>query len=148
MSAPRELNPLECAQFIESGGIGRLAMCTPTGPQIYPVNFMVDGPAIVFRTAPHSALGSLGPGTDVAFEVDHLNWSTRQGWSVIIKGRAHIVEDPAEVDRLRELGREPHPWAGGIRRLYVRVPWYEITGRVVGEEWLGSSPPAAHTSFD
>jgi hypothetical protein len=64
-----------------------------------------------------------------------------------VKGRAEIVEDPDEIDRLREVGHEPHPWAKGLRRTYVRIPWREITGRLVGEEWLGSASPAAHTWF-
>jgi nitroimidazol reductase NimA-like FMN-containing flavoprotein (pyridoxamine 5'-phosphate oxidase superfamily) len=147
MANPRELTPQECATLIDDGGVGRLALCTKAGPQIYPLNFTVDGHAIVFRTSPHSMLGAMGWGVEVAFEVDHLDWSTRRGWSVVVKGRADVVEDPAAADRLRELGREPTPWAGGLRRLYVRVPWREITGRTVGTEWLGSAPPAPMTQF-
>ena len=147
MTTPHELSPTECATLLDSGGIGRLAVCTPTGPLIYPLNFTVDGQSIVFRTSAYGTLASLGWGIEVAFEADHLDWSTRRGWSVVVKGRADIIEDPAEADRLRELGREPSPWARGVRRLYVRVPWREITGRTVGTEWLGSSPPAAMTQF-
>jgi hypothetical protein len=54
-----------------------------------------------------------------------------------------VIEDPDEVERLRELGHEPQPWAKGMRQVYVRVAWREITGGVVGDEWLSSSPPAA-----
>jgi hypothetical protein len=143
VTIPRELSPHECQELIRDGGIGRLALCTPTGPQIFPLNFTVDGKSIVFRTTPHGTLGNLRWGLDVAFETDHLNWSTRQGWSVIVKGRADVIDDPSEVERLRELGHEPRPWAKGVRRIYVRVAWREITGRVVGDEWLSSSPPAA-----
>ena len=84
---------------------------------------------------------------DAAFEIDYIDWGTRRGWSVVVKGRTEVVEDPAEIDRLRELGHEPRPWAKGMRRTYIRIPWREITGRVVGEEWLGSSRPAAQTWF-
>ena len=147
MTTPPVLTPVECATLLDSGGIGRLAVCTPTGPLIYPLNFAVDGQSIVFRTSAYGTLGSIGWGIEVAFEADHFDWSTRRGWSVVVKGRADIIEDPAEADRLRELGREPTPWAGGVRRLYVRVPWREITGRTVGTEWLGSSPPAVMTQF-
>lgn len=146
MTFPRDLSPVECADLIGGGGIGRLAFCTPIGPQIYPLNFTVDGRSIVFRTSPHSTLGTLRWGIDVVFEVDQLNWSTRQGWSVVIKGAAHVVEDADEIERLHALGLDPRPWAKGMRRMYVRVTWREITGRVVGEEWLGSSPPAYLTS--
>jgi nitroimidazol reductase NimA-like FMN-containing flavoprotein (pyridoxamine 5'-phosphate oxidase superfamily) len=142
MTASRELSPQECARLIEDGGVGRLALCTPAGPEIYPVNFTVDETAIIFRVSPHTRLGTLAWGVDVAFETDHLNWSTRQGWSVVAKGRADVIDNPIEVTGLKERGKEPSPWAKGIRPMYVRVQWRQITGRVVGDEWLGSSPPA------
>ena len=57
----------------QSGGVGRLAFNTESGPTIYPVNFTVDGQAVVFRTSAYSGLGAIGWGIDVAFEVDHLD---------------------------------------------------------------------------
>jgi nitroimidazol reductase NimA-like FMN-containing flavoprotein (pyridoxamine 5'-phosphate oxidase superfamily) len=149
MTSQRELTPRECYERLQSqaGGVGRLAVCTPLGPTIYPVNFTVDAHAIVFRTSAYSELSTFVRHADVAFEIDYIDWGTRRGWSVVAKGRAEIVEDPEEIDRLREVGHEPRPWAKGLRRTYVRIPWREITGRVVGEEWLGSSPPAAQTWF-
>lgn len=145
MQDPRELSPQECVDLMGISGIGRLAICTPMGPQIYPLNYTVDGNAVVFRTTPYSTLGTLGWGVNVAFEVDHLDIASQEGWSVVVKGRADIIDDPAEVDRLREAGVEPQPWAKGLRRLYIRVPWREITGRSVGEEWLSGVPaPLRH----
>lgn len=144
ITPPRELDHVECAERIADGGIGRIAFATPEGPEIFPVNFTVDSHAIHFRTTPYSRLGRLIDRKDVAFEVDQPNWSSRRAWSVVLKGRAEILDDPDEVDELRERGHDPHPWAQGIRLLYVRVAWKEITGREVGEEWLASSRPAAH----
>ena len=34
----------------------------------------------------------------------------------------------------------------GLRRLYVRIAWKEISGREVGDEWLGASRRAADDS--
>jgi len=140
MTYPRELTPVECIERISDGGVGRIALVTADGPMIYPVNYHVDGHAIVFRTTPYSSLGALVRSERVAFETDHLNWRAQEGWSVVVKGRAEVIDDPAEVDRLRERGHDPRPWAQGMRRMYVRVPWDEISGRVVGEEWLGTAP--------
>jgi nitroimidazol reductase NimA-like FMN-containing flavoprotein (pyridoxamine 5'-phosphate oxidase superfamily) len=149
MTTTRELSPNECHERLraQSGGVGRLALCTVLGPTIYPVNFTVDAHAIVFRTGAFSELSSLVRNADAAFEIDYIDWGTRRGWSVVAKGRAEIIDDPEEIDRLRELGHEPRPWAKGLRRTYIRIPWREITGREVGEEWLGSSRPAAQTWF-
>src|SRR5215217_8199581 len=100
MTIPRELDPQACLELIEDGGVGRVAFCTAAGPQIYPLSFTVDGASIVFRTAPSGVLGTFGWGIDVAFEVDHLDWSSRQGWSVVVKGKAAIIEDGGDIDRL------------------------------------------------
>lgn len=141
MTMPRELDHVEATQLLETHGIGRVAFCGEAGPEIYPVNYSVDGQAIYFRTTPYSRLGTHIDGRDVAFEIDHLNWASRQGWSVVVKGRAEIVDDPEEIARLRELRHEPEPWAPGLRRLYVRIPRKEITGREVGDEWIRASRP-------
>lgn len=143
----RELSPAECRDLLDAGGVGRLALCTADGPMIYPVNFSVDGMAVVFRTSPHTRLGTHAWGVDVAFEIDQVNWESRQGWSVVVKGRADLMSEPDDIDRLRERSREPHPWASGMRRLYVRIPWREITGRSVGEDWLSSAAPAGQSQF-
>jgi nitroimidazol reductase NimA-like FMN-containing flavoprotein (pyridoxamine 5'-phosphate oxidase superfamily) len=139
----RKMDPAECQLRLESqsGGVGRLAFNTETGPTIYPVNFTIDGQSVVFRTSPHTELGALGWGMDVAFEVDHLDPKTREGWSVVVKGYAETVDNPADQDRLRSLRRQPQPWAEGGRPMYVRIPWREITGRVVGRDWLGAPRP-------
>jgi nitroimidazol reductase NimA-like FMN-containing flavoprotein (pyridoxamine 5'-phosphate oxidase superfamily) len=149
MTSQRELSPFECHERLraQSGGVGRLALCTPLGPTIYPVNFTVDAHSVVFRTSTYSELSMFLRHADVAFEIDAIDWGTRRGWSVVVKGRAEMIEEPEEIDRLRELGHEPRPWAKGLRRAYVRIPWREITGRVVGEEWLGSSRPARDSQF-
>ena len=141
MTTPRELDHVEAMELLEASGVGRIAFCTEAGPEIYPVNYSVDSRAIYFRTSPHSQLGTAIDGTDVAFEIDHLNWTSRQGWSVVVKGRAEVVDDPAEIARIRERRHEPQPWASGLRRLYVRVPVKEISGREVGNEWIGESRP-------
>lgn len=59
------------------------------------------------------------------------------GWSVVARGRLHVVAYPAENSAIR-LGKDPQPWAGGTRRLYVKLPWRELTGRRLEPLWLPS----------
>jgi nitroimidazol reductase NimA-like FMN-containing flavoprotein (pyridoxamine 5'-phosphate oxidase superfamily) len=142
MNGLTELSPRECVDLIAGGGVGRIAVCTPTGPEIFPVNFVVDGDAVVFRTTPYSILGTYGWGSDVAFEVDHLDMTRKQGWSVVLSGRAEAIDDPEEVAEVRRHGG-PEPWAAGPRRLYVRLPWRKITGRRISADWLeGTASPS------
>jgi nitroimidazol reductase NimA-like FMN-containing flavoprotein (pyridoxamine 5'-phosphate oxidase superfamily) len=134
MVIPRELSREECVSLLASDGVGRLAACTGDGPHIFPLNYVVDGESIVFRTAAYSLLGQhRWESSPVAFEVDQLDFETRSGWSVVVRGRAERIEDEREVDAIAWT-IDPSPWAGGLRRQYVRLPFAEVSGRVVGEE--------------
>jgi hypothetical protein len=66
----------------------------------------------------------------VAFEVDELDTASRSGWSVIIQGAAHHVEDEAERAELRKAGIES--WAGGEKALFMRITVATVTGRRIG----------------
>jgi uncharacterized protein len=133
VTAPRKLTPEECLDLVRPSGVGRAAICAAAGPQIFPVNYVVDGESIVFRTSAYSALGTLAAGAQVAFEVDSVDHDHAAGWSVVAAGRAEAIDDEAELDMLRERGLEPTAWAGGLRRTYIRLRWTSLSGRVVGE---------------
>lgn len=87
MTEPTELSSAECLELLEAGVIGRVAMSTPTGPRIVPVNYTVHRGAIVFRTSSYSELATYGLVTDLAFEIDDLDYQSRLGWSVVAIGR-------------------------------------------------------------
>lgn len=128
---PVELAAEECLDLLRSRVVGRVALVTPGGPRIVPVNYAVHEDAIVFRTAPYSELGTYGWDTELAFEVDQLDEERHSGWSVVALGRGSLVEDPADLAGIR--GRwDPHPWAGGSRHLYMRLTWRSLTGRRLG----------------
>jgi uncharacterized protein len=134
MTVPSELTREECIHLLTGEQVGRVAMSTPVGPRIVPVNYAVHEDSVVFRTAPYSELGTYGPGAELAFEVDRLDYEKHQGWSVVVLGRAHVVQDQDEVADIRSTW-EPRPWAGGSRNLYMRLPWRQLTGRRVGDDW-------------
>jgi len=138
MNASVQLGESECRELLAGGVVGRVAMATPVGPRIVPVNYSVHGDAIVFRTAPYSELSTYGWNADLAFEVDHLDYEAHQGWSVVAIGRAHVVDDPDEVQRIRREW-EPRPWAPGSRNLYVMLPWRQLTGVRLGDDWTRRS---------
>jgi hypothetical protein len=91
------------------------------------VNYEVVDDAIVFRTAPNSAPAA-AVGTDVAFEVDHVDEAMSQGWSVLAVGPARAVTEPEAVRRLADHARSK-PWAGGERELWVSIRPTQLTGR-------------------
>jgi uncharacterized protein len=128
---PVELGPDECRDLLGRGVVGRVALCTPRGPQIIPVNYVVDGASVVFRTSPYGVLARAATDARIAFEVDEIDADAESGWSVVAFGHGTRVEDEIELGTLRAF-RDPRPWAGGSRLLYVRLAWDELTGRRVG----------------
>jgi uncharacterized protein len=129
--AYRDLSRERCLALLTESVVGRIAYCSATGPRLYPVNYVLDGESVVFRTAAYTALGTETADQPVAFEVDCVDAVNGHGWSVVVNGRAEIITDPEEVARLRRRS-DPHPWAPGVRPLYVRIVIRRISGRAIG----------------
>ncbi len=134
MTETRELSARECLTLLRSGVAGRVALATPTGPHIVPVNYSVVDDAIIVRTSPYSVLGTHGRDTTFAFEIDAFDRERARGWSVQARGRIEALADRTELQAVRDAA-EPQPWAGGARPLYLRLRWNELTGRQVGARW-------------
>lgn len=123
----QELSPAECFDLLEPGGVGRIGFASAEGIMMLPVNFVLAGKTVVFRTAPDTLL-ALYANAQVSFEVDRLDEARRMGWSVLVHGRAHEVSDERELKRI-ERNTPPEPWADGARDVYVRVTPTVISGR-------------------
>ena len=134
MAESRELSTRECELLLRAGFAGRIAVSTPAGPHLVPVNYTVVDDAIIVRTSPYSLLGTYGREAMLAFGIDGLDRYHRRGWSVQARGRVHAVIDRAEVERIREVA-EPQPLADGARTLYLRLRWTELTGRKLGADF-------------
>ena len=119
--------PAECHRLIAAGGIGRIAFGTVSGPVVFPVNFAVVAGTIVVRTGEGTMIAGHADG-QVAFEVDHIDEALCQGWSVLVRGTAHRVAHPAELEHLRQ-DAAIWPWPGGDRDVYVRIIPATISGR-------------------
>lgn len=130
MGIVREIGFEECAGLLRVGVVGRVALGTPDGPHIVPVNYSVVDEAVVVATSPYSVLGTYGRDSMVAFEVDGLDPENHEGWSVVVRGRAEAL-DPVELRGVAERGA-PRVWADGARALTLRIPWTELSGRRVG----------------
>ena len=125
------LSEAEAWELLRSSSVGRLATVINRQPDIFPVNFVVEDSSVIFRTAEGSKLLQVTVNERVAFQAD--GWVTDTGWSVVAKGTAAEVEDPAERDRIEQL---LHPWVASVKTHVVRIDVDEIDGRrfVFGEE--------------
>lgn len=92
---------------------------------IFPVNYVVDGESLLFRTAEGSKLFELSVNEQVVFEVD--DYTDDDAWSVIARGRAAALESSAEIERADGLGLTP--WVPTIKYTYVRITPSSLTGR-------------------
>jgi hypothetical protein len=121
------LDAADCWKYLKSSYIGRLAVINGAVPEIFPVNFMIVGETVVFRTAPGTKLRALLSGAAVALEADGLNAYATEVWSVVVKGT------PGPFDRdpstLQEAGPDREPWQPGLKEHLVQVNPTEVSGR-------------------
>jgi uncharacterized protein len=118
----------DCLSLLAGTPFVRVAFVTTHGPTILPVNHLLHGDALYFRTAPGSKLGTAAAGNRVAIEADSGDERTRTGWSVLIHGQASIVNDDELIEALHA---EPfEPWAlPADQSFWVRVELEHVTGR-------------------
>lgn len=126
-----ELTTDECLSLLGGHEAGRIALNTPGGLRILPVNYAMFGDAIVFRTLPYGEIANNAHAAEVAFQIDDLDHDLKRGWSVLAVGVARRVDDPDEVRLIREEW-DPTPWAAGQRNLYFKLDWSQLSGRQVG----------------
>lgn len=117
-----------CLRLLAHDEVGRLAVNVFNQPVVFPVNYRLDGEAIVFRSDPGTKQ-SRGPWAAASFEIDHFDHVARIGWSVVVKGRLEEVtpKDREAFDRVHALPVDP--WGGGEKRHWMRLTPQEITGR-------------------
>ncbi len=116
----------ECVQLLADHHLGRLAVVVDDQPLVFPVNYVMSGRSIVFRTDPGTKLHAAN-GHRVAFEIDHFDARYHDGWSVLVVGTAH---EEHEAARVRDLERLPlRPWCAGAKAHWMRVGGGAITGR-------------------
>jgi len=127
------LDEAECLRLIAPGGIGRIAYTGRFDLTVLPVNYKLHEGSIYFRSAEDSlTIQDLRTGIKdadyrVAFEVDDFDESAREGWSVLVRGRAHHLDADEEQEAARLADVEP--WAPGERNHFIRVVPVRVTGR-------------------
>lgn len=118
----------ESMRLLASEPVGRFACVLDGGPLVLPVNHVVDGWTVAFRSTFGAKLVAAAREQTVAFQADGYDAASRTGWSVLLTGTAERVLDDEVIARLEELGLEP--WANRVERPHwVRIHPDEISGR-------------------
>jgi len=121
------LAPADCWKYLKSSYIGRLAVLNGAVPEIFPLNFMIVGEAVVFRTAPGTKLRALLTGAAVAFEADGMNAYATEVWSVVVKGVP--VPFDGDLATLQDAGPGREPWQPGLKEHLIQIVPAEVSGR-------------------
>ncbi|HLY84450.1 MAG TPA: pyridoxamine 5'-phosphate oxidase family protein [Acidimicrobiales bacterium] len=126
-----------CFDLLKEQKVGRFIFEDEFGPAALPVNYAIAGEDVVFRVEDGSKRRAART-NPVAFEVDHIDYSDKSGWSVLIRGVAteialeHVPELMERMD-----GQPPTPWAAGVHNVWVKITPHAVSGRRLGTPFFG-----------
>ena len=103
-----EMTTEECWAYLQGEEFGRLAYRLVDEVHIVPINYVVDGRALLFRTAAGNKLLAAALASDVAFEIDKLNDAS--AWSVVVRGHLRRLDEDETAPAERSLRAllDPH----------------------------------------
>jgi nitroimidazol reductase NimA-like FMN-containing flavoprotein (pyridoxamine 5'-phosphate oxidase superfamily) len=127
LAGPVKLDVCACWALLRSVEVGRLAVAIDARPEIFPVNYVVDHGAVVFRTAEGTKLAGCVLDAAVAFEIDGYDPGVGEAWSVVAKGRAREITQLHDLMDTVDLPL--FPWAANPKNRFVRIVPDELTGR-------------------
>jgi nitroimidazol reductase NimA-like FMN-containing flavoprotein (pyridoxamine 5'-phosphate oxidase superfamily) len=134
------LDEEQCWELLSTVEVGRLAVAAAGDVDIYPVNFVIDGSELIFRTAEGTKLVEVVLAGRVAFESDGYDPERGRAWSVVVKGQAHDLDRFSEIYHAQDLPL--FPWNASPKERFVKITPNQITGRrfTVYETRSGQTP--------
>jgi uncharacterized protein len=126
-SPVQNLEHHECWAMLRTVSVGRLAVLVDGRPDIFPINYAVDGGTLVFRTGEGTKLSGASGDAAVALEADGVDSATGLAWSVVVKGTGRVVTGTDEVLDTSQLYL--FPWQAGRKDAFVRITPDSVTGR-------------------
>ena len=128
-----ELTLDECLGHLRGGSVGRIAVVVNDFPVVLPVNYRLvesDGPPwIAVRTRVGGVIAHAA--MPVAFEIDAIDPTRHQGWSVLVRGTLHPVDPDAADFRERF---DPAPWLSDERHAWLVIASFSVSGRRLHHE--------------
>ncbi|GAA4031953.1 pyridoxamine 5'-phosphate oxidase family protein [Arthrobacter methylotrophus] len=121
------LEPQECWRLLAETSVGRLALTVDGHPDIFPVNYKVDGESLVFRTGTGTKQEAIDADSTVALEADSVSAEFGVAWSVVVRGKAQKETSPGPA--LDSISRSLFPWQGIGKDYLIRIVPESVTGR-------------------
>jgi|SRR5665213_3284802 hypothetical protein len=137
----RELQAIseeDCFALLGTQDLGRLAVVRDGQPEIFPVNYALDGRTVVIRTQPGVKL-SYAALARVAFEVEDIDPERREGWVVVVKGVGEDITDAIDPWSKHAQAHAVHPWVSGVHECHIAIARPVVSGRRLGGPTPSSS---------
>ncbi len=122
-----DLSASQCWRLLRTVPIGRIALHHDDEIEVFPVNYVVDGGTVVFRTAAGTKLTLIGQDPTCTFEADEIDVAEQLVWSVVLKGTAKPLRGHDEITSSFDM--EVPTWQAGPTPTYVRLTPAVISGR-------------------
>jgi uncharacterized protein len=124
----RPMTQQQCLARLQEAPVGRVAVTRRALPAVVPVNYVLAGSSILFRTEPGGMLALGCDKTVVAFEIDELAADGMSGWSVLVVGMAELLTGS---DAIRAIEKGLVSAAGDGRDQFVAITIGQLTGRTI-----------------
>lgn len=121
----------ECLTRLGEAPVGRLAFPLDGEIAVLPVNHVLRGMDVCFRTSGGSKIQAAVDGDAVSFQVDDWDPVARSGWSVLVHGTASVVTDEDVVTALAASARPSWVHLDPRSTRWVRVSTRQVTGRMI-----------------
>lgn len=132
-------NPIEVLtedqayEKLQDNDYGRIGVRHDDDVEILPLNYVIEGKKIYFRTAEGTKLSLIAVNPKVALQADSVG--VDKAWSVLVKGSATRITSTEEENHAESLGLEP--WVPTLKYNWVRIDIESIEGRAFN---LGPEP--------
>jgi uncharacterized protein len=120
----------ESWHLLASVPVGRIGFQADGEVVVLPVNHIVDGQTVAFRTAIGSKLSAADGETRVVFEADDYDAVLRAGWSVVVNGHAQVVYEDLEIEALNRYGLDSAADEPD-RPYWIRIRPESVSGRLI-----------------
>jgi hypothetical protein len=116
----------ECLRLLATHTFGRVGVTSGALPVILPVRYLYSDGVVTFRSGGGTKLRAAANGDVLAFEIDTYDGETREGWSVLVLGRAVVLTTEHEHGGVPTLDPER---PAEPRNHYVCMRCELVTGR-------------------
>lgn len=139
-----ELSLEECHQILDGAAVAHIAVIADDEPYVTPISFVRIEDRLLLRTATGRRLDAVRENPRVCIEVSEVDEATGDWRSVIVWGRASVVDDPTvEVDTVTRMLEKYRLYEGPVTAwsqpelfpgtaVVVVVPIERISGRTSG----------------